>query len=119
MDRLRIVRNIAIIALIAAAVEFLPGGGRVVAAFSAALWVVFAAGFGYFAYRIYRERHVDLYGLGDRHRSLLYGAIAVGFVTLAARIRMWETGFGELLWFVAMFLVGYTLFAVYRYTRTY
>jgi hypothetical protein len=106
MDRLRIVRNIAIIALIAAAVEFLPGGGRVVSAFSAALWVVFAAGFAYFAYRIYRERHVDLYGLGDRHRALL-------------RIRMWETGFGEFLWFVLMFLVAYTFFTVYRYARTY
>lgn len=119
MDRLRVVRNIAIIALIAAAVEFLPGGGRVVSAFSAALWVVFAAGFGYFAYRIYRERHVDLFSLGDRHRALLYGAIAVGFVTLAARIRMWETGFGEFLWFVAMLLVLYTFLTVYRYARTY
>jgi TRAP-type C4-dicarboxylate transport system permease small subunit len=119
MERLRIVRNIAIIALIAAAVEFLPGGGRVVSAFSAALWVVFAAGFAYFAYRLYRERHVDLYGLGDRHRALLYGAIAVGFVTLAARIRMWETGFGEFLWFVLVGLVVYTLFTIYRFARTY
>ncbi|HEY8304201.1 MAG TPA: hypothetical protein VIG42_06395, partial [Solirubrobacteraceae bacterium] len=85
----------------------------------AALWVVFAAGFGYFAYRLYRERHVDLFSLGDRHRALLYGAIAVGFVTLAARVRMWETGFGEFLWFVLMLLVLYTFLTVYRYTRTY
>ena len=119
MDRLKIVRNIAIVALIAAAVEFLPGGGRVVNAFSAALWVVFAAGFAYFAYRLYRERHVDLYGLGDRHRGLLYGALAVGFVTLAGRVRMWETSFGEFLWFVLVLLVVYTLVTVYRYSRTY
>ncbi|HEY2631684.1 MAG TPA: hypothetical protein VGI26_04825 [Solirubrobacteraceae bacterium] len=119
MDRLKIVRNIAIIALIAAAVEFLPGGGRVVNAFSAALWVVFAAGFAYFAYRFYRERYVDLDGLGDRHRGLLYGALGVGFVTLAARVRMWETSFGEFLWFVLMLLVVYTLVTVYRYSRTY
>jgi hypothetical protein len=119
MDRLKVVRNIAIIASIAAAVEFLPGGGRAVSAFSAALWVVFAAGFAYFAYRVYRERHVALYSLGDRHRVLLYGAIAVGFTTLAARLRMWETGFGEFLWFVLMLLVVYTLVTVYRYARTY
>jgi hypothetical protein len=119
MDRLRVARNVAIVALIAAAVEFLPGGGRVVSAFSAALWVVFAAGLGYFAYRLYRERHLDLDGLGDRHRALLYGAIAVGFLTLAARPRMWATGLGELLWFALVLLVVYALLTVYRYSRTY
>ena len=35
MDRLKTVRNIAIVALIAAAVEFLPGGGRAAEAFAA------------------------------------------------------------------------------------
>jgi hypothetical protein len=119
MDRLRIARNVAIVALIAAAVEFLPGGGRVVEAFAAVLWVVFAAGLAFFAYRLYRERRVDLHGLGDRHRALLYGAIAIGFVTAAAQPRMWETGFGEFLWFVLIGLSVYTLLAVYRYSRTY
>jgi FtsH-binding integral membrane protein len=119
MDRLRIARNVAIVALIAAAVEFLPGGGRVAEAFAAALWVVFAAGFAYFTYRLYRERRVDLHGLGDRHRALLYGAIAVGFLTVAAQPRMWQTGFGEFVWFVLIGLAGYTLLAVYRYSRTY
>jgi TRAP-type C4-dicarboxylate transport system permease small subunit len=116
---LKTARNIAIVALIAAAVEFLPGGGRAVEAFAAALWVVFAAGFAYFAYRLYRERHVDLYGLGDRHRALLYGALAVGFITAAAQPRMWLTGFGEFVWFALIGVSIYTLLAVYRYARTY
>ena len=119
MDRLRTARNVAIVALIAAAVEFLPGGGRAVEAFAAALWVVFAAGLAFFAYRLYRERHVDLYGLGDRHRALLYGAIAIGFVTAAAQPRMWHTSFGEFAWFALIGLAAYTLLAVYRYSRTY
>ncbi len=91
MDRMKTARNVAIIALIAAAVEFLPGGGRAADAFAAALWVVFAAGFAFFGYRLYRERGVDLHSLGDRHRALLYGAVAVGYVTVAARSRMWQT----------------------------
>ena|SRR6202035_2978284 len=119
MDRLKVARNIAIVALIAAAVEFLPGGGRAVEAFAAALWVVFAAGLAYFAYRLYRERHVDLYGLGDRHRALFYGALAVGFATAVAQPRMWQTAFGEFAWFALMGLAAYTLVAVYRYSRTY
>ncbi|HEY5192888.1 MAG TPA: hypothetical protein VIJ39_03305 [Solirubrobacteraceae bacterium] len=119
MDRLRIARNVAIVALIAAAVEFLPGGGRAVEAFAAALWVVFAGGFAFLGYRLYRERARDLHGLGDRHRALLYGAIAVGFATVAAQPRMWETAFGEFVWFALIGLAAYTLLAVYRYSRTY
>lgn len=119
MDRLRVARNIAIVALIAAAVDFLPGGGRAVEAFAATLWVVFAAGFAFLGYRFYRERRVDLYGLGDRYRALLYSAVAVGFATAAAQPRMWQTGFGEFVWFALIGLAVYTLLAVYRYSRTY
>jgi hypothetical protein len=119
MDRLRIARNVAIVALIAAAVEFLPGGGQVASAFAAALWIVFAAGLAFFAYRLYREHHVTLYGLGDRYRALLYGAAAVGFVTAAAQPRMWRTGFGEFAWFALIGVTIYALLAVYRYSRTY
>jgi hypothetical protein len=119
MDRLNTARNIVIVLAIAAAVDLLPGGGRAVNAFAAALWVVFAAGFAYFAYRLYRERHVDLYGLGNRHRGLLYGALAIGFATAAAQPRMWQTSFGELVWFVLIGSCAYTLLAVYRYSRTY
>jgi hypothetical protein len=119
MDRLRIARNVAIVAVIAAAVEFLPGGGRAAEAFAAALWVVFAAGLAFFAYMLYRERRVDLHSLGDRHRALLYGAAAVAFFTAAAQPRMWHTGVGELVWFAVMLLAGYALVVVYRYSRTY
>jgi hypothetical protein len=119
IDRKTTARNVAIILLIAAAVEFLPGGGRAANTFGAVLSVAFAAGLAYMGVRSYREHRVDVYGLGDRHRALLYGALGVGVVTVGAKERMWQTGFGEFMWFVLIGLVGYTLFAVYRYTRTY
>jgi hypothetical protein len=119
MERMRTVRNIAIVALIAAGVQFLPGGGRVANAFAAALWVVFAAGFGYFAYRFYREHHLSLYSLGQRHRPLLYGGLALGFFTAAAQPRMWHTALGELIWFVMVGAAVYALVAVYRFSRAY
>jgi TRAP-type C4-dicarboxylate transport system permease small subunit len=119
MERLKVARNVAIIALIAAAVEFLPGGGRAVEAFAAALSVVFAGGLAYLAYRLYRERRVDIYTLGDRHRAMLYGATAVAFATAAAQPRMWQTAFGEFVWFALIGVCVYTLVVVYRYSRTY
>jgi hypothetical protein len=118
-DRLKTARNVAILLALAAAVAFLPGGGRVARTVGTILGVVFAAGLAYAGLWLYRRRRVDVYSLGDNRRALLYGAIGVGVVTLAAKTRMWETDFGELVWFVLLALVGYTLFALYRYSRSY
>ncbi len=111
-------RNVAIVLAIAAAVYFIPGGGRAASTFEAALWVAFGLGIGYFALRMYREHHIALYGLGDRHRGLLYGAVALGVFVWVVRERMWYAlqvrgdeivqvhrwdGVGEFVWFV---LVG-------------
>ena len=110
---------VAIILAIAAAVYFIPGGGRAANTFEAALWVAFGLGIGYLGLRMYREHHVALYGLGDRHRGLLYGAIALVVFDWAGRSRLWETGFGELAWFVLAGVVVYSLLAVYRHWRAY
>jgi hypothetical protein len=118
-ERLKTARNVAIILVIAAAVEFLPGGSRAANTFSTALGIVFAAGLAWAAVWFYRQQRVPIYGLGDRRRGLLYGALGLGVLTLAAKPRMWETGFGELVWFVLIGLVAYTLLALYRYSRSY
>ena len=109
MERGKHVRNIAIVVAIAAAVYLLPGGGKVASTFEAALWVAFGFGIAYLGLRLYREHRISLYNLGDRHRALLYGAVALGVFAYAARRRMWETGSGELLWFVLVGCVVYAL----------
>ena len=118
MRRLRAVRNVAIILAIAAAVDFLPAGGRVADVFSGLLVVLFVAGLCLFASRLYREHRVEIHRLGF-HRGLLYGAIAPGVVMVAAQPRMWERGsFTEFIWFVLVGLVVYSLLEVFRYWRS-
>jgi hypothetical protein len=119
MDRMKNLRNIAIIVAIAAAVYFLPGGGHVASTFEAALWVAFGVGIAYLGLRMYREHRLTLHSLGDRHRALLYGAVALAVFIFAARSRMWETGSGELLWFVLLGCVVYALLEVFRHSRSY
>ena len=119
MDRFKTARNVAIVALIAAAVFVLPGGGRAASTFETLLLVAFAVGIGYVGLRSYREHRIALYSLGDRHRALLYGALALGVVVVVARARMWQTGLGELIWFALIALVAYAVIAVYRYSRSY
>jgi hypothetical protein len=118
-DRLKTARNIAILLLIAAAVAFLPGGGRAAKTFATILGVAFGVGFAWAGVWFYRQNRVSIYSLGDRRRALLYGSIGVAVVTFAAKPRMWETGFGEFVWFVLIGLVVYTLVALYRYSRSY
>ena len=36
-----------------------------------------------------------------------------------ARVRMWQTGIGELVWFALAGLILYTLLEVYRHWRAY
>jgi hypothetical protein len=134
-ERLKLTLYVAIILAIAAAVYFIPGGGRAAETFTAALWVVFAVGIGYFGLRMYREHHVALYGLGDSHRGLLYGAVALGFFLWVVRSRLWYAlevrggaeivqvhrwgGLGEVLWFALAGLVVYSLLSVFRHSRAY
>jgi len=119
MERMKTARNVAIVLAIAAAVYFLPGGGRAAHTFEAALWVAFGLGVGYLGLRLYREHRVAIHGLGDRHRALLYGAVALGVFAYVARPRMWLAGFGEFAWWVLVGLVVYALLEVIRYSRTY
>jgi hypothetical protein len=119
MDRLKTARNVAIVLAIAAAVYFLPGGGRAANTFESALWVAFGLGIGYLGLRLYREYRVALHGLGDHHRAMLYGAVALAVFAYMARARMWQTSFGELAWFVLVGLVVYSLLEVYRHSRSY
>ena len=96
--------------------------------------VAFGVGIGFLGLRMYREHRVALHGLGDRHRGLLYGAVALAVFLWVVRTRMWYAlqvrggelvqvhrwdGVGELAWFVLAGMVVYSLLAVYRHSRSY
>jgi predicted membrane channel-forming protein YqfA (hemolysin III family) len=119
MERAKTVRNIAIIALIAAAVFLLPGGDQASHTAEGVLQVLFGLAIAFIALRFYRERRMTIHSLGDGYRALLYGALAAAAVLALAKIRMWETGSGELVWFIVAGGVVYALIAVFRRWRSY
>jgi hypothetical protein len=71
------------------------------------------------AARFYRERRTDIVGLGDRWRALLYGAIGVIVLAMAARPRLVETGGGTIAWLAAVAGSAYALYRVWRHYREY
>jgi hypothetical protein len=113
------IRNIAIILVIAAAVAFIPGGGNAASVVGALLSTAILASFVLLAARFYRERRMDIIGLGDRWRALFYGAIAAVVVAMAARPRLIETGAGTLLWLAVVAGASYTVYRVWRHYREY
>ena len=112
-------RNALIILAIAAAVAFLPGGWPAAAFFGTLLSLIMFAGLAWFVARLYVDHRLDLFSIGDRNRALLYGAVAVVVLTLAASNRLFQTGIGTMLWFVLIGGAVFAIFTVWRAWRAY
>ena len=112
-------RNVAIILVVAAAVAFVPGGGTTAGLIGAILSTLIMVSLVFFAYRFYREHRVELDGLGDRWRGLLYGAIGVVVLALAALPRLRDSSGGTLLVVMLLGAAAYAFYAVWRHYREY
>jgi hypothetical protein len=113
------VRNVAIIVMIALAVVALPGGTDVADLVGAAFGLLFAALLAYFAGRFYRDHQVDIYGLGDLDRGILYASLGAIVIVLAASDRLTSSAAGTLVEIAALALCAGGLFRVYRNWQRY
>lgn len=107
----KVARNIAIIAVVALGIAFIPGGNATAELALAILSLGFMAALGFLGYRLYMENKFTLWSMSDRHRGQLYGGIAVAFATLTATDRLLGSGFGFVLWFG---LLAGSVLAVYN-----
>ena len=115
-SRLDAARNVAIVMAIAAAVYFIPGGGETADFVAALLFIAITAIFIWIVARMYRENRVAIFSLGDQNRALLYGAIGVAVLAMAAREKLFDTAAGTFVWFA---MIGGASFALYRVWRSY
>jgi hypothetical protein len=116
------VKNAAYVLVIlglAAAVAFVPGGGTTAKLVLWLIGVLFWGALAFFLARLYREYRMDIYGLGDRMRAVLYVSIGVAVLTVTATRKMWDTSGGLFLWFILVGGASYGVFAVWRHWRTY
>jgi hypothetical protein len=113
------IRNIAIIAALAAAVDFLPGGGNAAAAVLTALTMIFFAAIAWLLYRVYNEQQLTLSTLSDARKAGLFGAVgAIALLVVAYDdFRSW-TG-GILLWIALMAGCLGAIFLIWRSETTY
>jgi hypothetical protein len=119
-DRNKNIRNVAIILALAVAVWKLPGGGTAAATISNIFSVLFLAGLFFLGYRVYMERRMTIFGLPERQRGLLYGALALLAFAIVATSRMWNAGgLGAVLWLAMLGAAGWALYSVWRAYQTY
>jgi hypothetical protein len=112
-------RNVAIVLAIAAAVAFLPGGGTSAALVLAVLSTLILVSFVLIAARTYREHLSDIYGLGAVWRGVLYGALGVLVLAMAARVKLFETSGGTVAWIAVVAAAAYALYLCWRRYREY
>jgi hypothetical protein len=116
---LQTVRNIAIILALAAAIDFLPGGGAAAATVLSALMMIFLAAIAWLGYRVYREQQLTLATLTDARKAGLFGAVgAMGLLVVAYDdFRSWNGGI--VLWVALMAACVGVIFLIWRDARTY
>jgi multisubunit Na+/H+ antiporter MnhB subunit len=112
-------RNGLIVLALASVVALAPGGGTGANVAFTIVRIVFYASLGWFAMVWYRENRVAIYSLGDAKRAVVYGAIAVGALTLTATSRLWQTSGGKIAWFALLAACAYALLSVILAARRY
>ena len=112
-------RNVLIVLALAAAAYFIPGGGDTASFIGAVLSIAIMLAIVLIAGRLYREYRTEIYSLGDTHRALLYGAIGLAVLAMAAIGRLFDTGAGIMAWFVMIGAASVALATVWRRYRAY
>lgn len=112
-------RNVLIIAALAALVAFAPGGGTTGGLVIELFSIAFLGALVLLGWRLYREHRLSLYALGDRNRAILYGSLGLVLLALSGIPKLWDTGIGSLVWFVLIAAAGVGLYTVWRSSREY
>jgi hypothetical protein len=113
------VRNVAIIAALAAVVDFAPGGGEAADTVLAALTMLFFAAIVWMVYRLYRDQQMTLATLTDAKKAGLFGAVGgIALLVVAYDDFVDWTG-GLLLWLALLAGCLAVIFLIWRGATTY
>jgi hypothetical protein len=115
----RTARNIAIIALLAVPVAFVPGGGNVAEAIIVALTCAFLAGVAVMIYVLWRQNQMTLSTLSDSRRAILYGAVGGVALLIAAQDELADVTGGIVIWIALLVACAFAIFAVWREANTF
>ena len=108
---MRVVRNIAIIAVLALIVAAVPGGGNAATAVVTALVLAFLSVIALAGYRIYRQNQFGYLSLSDRWRAAVVAAVGAIVLMIAAADELLGDGLGLMIW---LGVIGISVFTLVR-----
>ncbi len=116
---MRILRNVAIVAAIAAVVDFAPGGGNATTAVLTVLLLAFLATLAVAGLQLYRENRLTVDSLSERDRAIVYGAVGLVVLMVAGASKMLATGGGTLVWIGLLVLAIVAIARVWAASNSY
>jgi hypothetical protein len=116
---LQTIRNVAIIALLALAIDVLPGGGEAAAAVLSALTMCFLVAIAWLVYRLYREQQLTLATLTDARRAGLFGAVGAIALLFVGYDEFASWSGGVVLWIALIAGCVGAIFLIWREATTY
>ncbi len=117
---LRTLRNVAIIAVLAVPVAFVPGGGNAAQAVLAALGMAFLASLALAGRQVHRQNRLTFDSLPDDQRAVLYGAVGVIVLMIAGAGKMLGGGgLGAVIWVTLMACAVIAIVGVWMRAHTY
>jgi hypothetical protein len=112
-------RNILIVLLLAAAVYAVPGGGTAADIIGELISIAFAVAIWFVLVYVYRNFRTTIFSLGDRHRGMLYGALAAILFLGASADRFFDDPALTLVWFAILGAAIYAAVTTFRHWREY
>jgi hypothetical protein len=110
----RVVRNVAIIAVLALAVAELPAGGSVASGLLAALTLVMCGAIGMLVVRLWRDNSLARDAMTDRQRGLIYWALGAIALMVAGADELLSSGPGTLVWIAILAGSVWLIFNTWR-----
>ena len=109
-----------VVALIALVLTGLPGGDNALSFLLAALSIAFFVAIAALGYRLFLQFRMELEGLPERNRAVLYGSIGLAFLTFCATSRLFDVGgAGAVIWIALLAACSYGVYWVWTQYRAY
>lgn len=112
-------RNVAIIALLALGVAFLPNGGNVADAVLTGITLGFLGAIAWVVSRLALARQLTLMTLPDSRRAVLYAGVGLIVLMVAGAGNMLATGLGTLAWLALLASGAVAIWLVMSEARDY
>lgn len=115
---LRVLRNVAIVAILALGLTVLPGGGNLAAAILSALSLILLFAVGLLAVRYWSGSSLTRDAMTDRQRGLIYGALGAIALAIAGTDELFSSGVGTVVWLAVMVASAWLIFQTWREANT-